>query len=633
MSESETTLTMNEINEIDATIKRIIFDIKAQCFHEGQLITDTLAVFIMKTVVLENSDIFSLDEPMDEEELDNFVSLCVDKLIEQDSPALETIKMQIAFETSSQEQEELREQKKKDFFSKTEKMVHDIVESKAKSVGGLEALFRKIVSFVITQSNLGSTTDTTTVRETTAALESIFPQSELAGFVQLPKSEKEEHLKQFASLVTGIRLFNMEIGQGGNSIEELPKITTDLGKSLSYDLYSKLEGLQDLAAQHSVVINAAERSVQNLEVDLGRHKDELTNTRQYQFYCQLLQTNVEASREQIGIYVENYQQKLVELQSIVKSQTAVATENVFPRFLFLAHMWEGLQEELEILEAIAAISEAVHPFSSSFTSVLTAEQVENAFSVKAETDQRMAEEEAEFANPPKQNEQGDAILLSPDEFDATRVVIEYKGFCAWTIVNREHLLLQGDVGLGVVLYDERYYALASQQAITEFMEHPDAYVNGVIDASRKSPELLALLGLDVDFEGVRRLDEIKLQMSVWQKGGGERKAFSDAQCGTDDYHLPSNIDNDYEWNEWEMRRKALMLVNLRNKKTHSTQTNKSTFRRENETQHYAPKENGTQTGINKGVNHAKKVQYIKGLRGGTEASGKHVKVVNIELEI
>ena len=48
--------------------------------------------------------------------------------------------------------------------------------------------------------------------------------------------------------------------------------------------------------------------------------------------------------------------------------------------------------------------------------------------------------------------------------------------------------------------------------------------------------------------------------------------------------IESNIDPDYEWNEWEMRRKAIKLANLRTRITHSVQTDGSNFRRNNATQ-------------------------------------------------
>jgi hypothetical protein len=64
---------------------------------------------------------------------------------------------------------------------------------------------------------------------------------------------------------------------------------------------------------------------------------------------------------------------------------------------------------------------------------------------------------------------------------------------------------------------------------------------------------------------------------------------SEAGCQVDTHIVDTRIDTKYQWNEWELRRQALMLVNLKQKQTHSAQTVISHFRRESETQHYEPK--------------------------------------------
>lgn len=58
----------------------------------------------------------------------------------------------------------------------------------------------------------------------------------------------------------------------------------------------------------------------------------------------------------------------------------------------------------------------------------------------------------------------------------------------------------------------------------------------------------------------------------------------DGGCQTELHPIAKHIDHKYEWNEWEHRRKALSMVNLRQKKTHGSQTILSHFRRENATQ-------------------------------------------------
>lgn len=58
---------------------------------------------------------------------------------------------------------------------------------------------------------------------------------------------------------------------------------------------------------------------------------------------------------------------------------------------------------------------------------------------------------------------------------------------------------------------------------------------------------------------------------------------------TDTHILEYNIVKSYEWNEWELRRKAIKMTNLRTKLTHSFQTDFSNYRRDNVTQTWLPK--------------------------------------------
>lgn len=64
--------------------------------------------------------------------------------------------------------------------------------------------------------------DISVVREATAALQSVFPQTELGNFLSLSKRDKDRQLVELTQIVTGIRLFNKECGKGGEGIDNLP---------------------------------------------------------------------------------------------------------------------------------------------------------------------------------------------------------------------------------------------------------------------------------------------------------------------------------------------------------------------------------------------------------------------------
>lgn len=58
-------------------------------------------------------------------------------------------------------------------------LLREILTIEAKTLSTYEVLYRKIVSYVLLKSHAGNPTDLRVIREATAALESVFPQSGL----------------------------------------------------------------------------------------------------------------------------------------------------------------------------------------------------------------------------------------------------------------------------------------------------------------------------------------------------------------------------------------------------------------------------------------------------------------------
>lgn len=116
-------------------------------------------------------------------------------------------------------------------------------------------------------------------------------------------------------------------------------------------------------------------------------------------------------------------------------------------------------------------------------------------------------------------------------------------------------------------------------------------------------------------------------------------------CQVDTHIVDENIDKKYKWNEWELRREALMLVNLKVKRTHSTQTNLSHFRRESETQYYQAAQTGTQTRTDSVSNVPRTKLFYKGLRndgrritngiydGSAKPRKNHFNVVDLSIDL
>ena len=197
--------------------------------------------------------------------------------------------------------------------------------------------------------------------------------------------------------------------------------------------------------------------------------------------------------------------------------------------------------------------------------------------------------------------------------------LEYQGFCPWTIVKRHGLLLPGKPAMGVVRYMNEFFVFAHAVALQSFMDDPEAFRKGVKAAAKASPELIHLLRLQDEFPA-----------SSISKLINKSRGFRDGDAGDDEDRIPEkkdagtetpthfverNIDVNYSWNEWDLRRRALQMTNIRKCVTTSQQTDLSHFRRENDSQVYLPKTKTTMTMKDSGTQPPLVTQYVAGLRG------------------
>ena len=96
------------MDEIEATVSAIV----SSCKANGVPVSETPAAFVARTVVNENLTQFRMDKDMTEEDRLELVRLATERLLERDSPSLETVKMQVSFDTAYVEQEALLEKTK-----------------------------------------------------------------------------------------------------------------------------------------------------------------------------------------------------------------------------------------------------------------------------------------------------------------------------------------------------------------------------------------------------------------------------------------------------------------------------------------------------------------------------------------
>ncbi|XP_070782318.1 cilia- and flagella-associated protein 206 [Enoplosus armatus] len=605
---------MSRAHAAESVIENIIREIVQECAVRGHAVSDALAAYMVKAVVLDPRNGFNVDRTLTKQDVQKLEELCLDKLMEKCSPSLDTIKMQVYFDTNYTSRREFLEEIHRVVESRLSPVSREITDSRVTTREELDALYRKIVAYILLRSGMGSPTDGATLQEATAALQSVFPQTEVGSFMVLLKRDKELQLKELTMIVTGIRLFNSADKKGEEETDLLPTTLNEALPVTSKSVENELSVSQSLAWKYTAVLEklaAPDGQPGEGDVPTVLLKQALYNVRQHEVFLKMLLADACLCAKHIEVLQSELSSHIKLLKDTVKSKTAVPTAKVFPLFKTLSKLWSGLQDEAELLTILNGIMLNLQPFVASQAKIFSEAYLDGLLeATEVKTDkQRMAESSGERIVPAEMKEQ--EWLLPETTASFNELPLQYNGVCGYTLVNRDGLLLPGNSHIGVLKHKEKLYVFSSKEAALKFATSPEDVIAEVAEKAKHSPELLQLLNLHQQFSFVSPYSEM-------QPGEGLLvKPITKHESGTqtDIHPVESNIVKSYEWNEWELRRRAVKLADLRTKVTHSAQTDLSHMRRENVTQTWPPKNAACQSKRDGESNVPKPQIYLAGLRG------------------
>ncbi|NWU90360.1 CF206 protein, partial [Upupa epops] len=606
----------------DRAIKSIIRDIGQECAARGQTVTEALVAVMVKAVVLDPRNDFNVDQVLNKKEMQNLTQLCVTRLLDTTNPSLSTMKMQVHFDTNYASRAELLREQHRVLEGRLAPVLRDITDSRPRVQEDLENVYRKIVSYVLLSSGLGSPTDTEVVREVTAALQSVFPQTKVPSFIALSTKKKEQELRALATLVTGIRLYNKECGKGGRSIEDLPAILSEAIPSAMQTVDEGLTACHVLAHQYTALLESTQEDPhRQMQLSSFKIKEALFNVRQHEAFLCILLSDIITSAQEVEKMKEQFAATMEQLKITVRDKVSVDTSQVYPLFVALSNLWSSFQDEMLLLSFLADMTSSLQQFSA-IQSQLLPEQVLTSLleGVTVKTDEERIHETMETRVNVSEFENRE--WLFPETTDhLDELLIQYHGFCAHAI-GVKGFILPGNPAIGILKHKEKCYVFSSKEAAHAFARDPDKFIQLNVEKAQEHAELIHLLELRHHFEHLVPY----AQAGNADKGLMKPTSTCDSSTQTDTHLLPPTIVTSYEWNEWELRRKAIKLANLRRKLTHAVQTDLSHLRRDNCTQVYLPKDVGTQTKRDNSSNVPTPQVFLKGLRGGSSPTTRMVRV-------
>ena len=547
----------------------------------------------------------------------------------------ETLKLQITYELSHVQEEDKIEKIKKYFDNEMNIILKEITSTPAsKKESETFKIHKKIFNYLLIktkQNTLNSINDDSLTssektnlginaeREIYLNLDNIFPKSGLTPFLTLSIQDKISQLNETSNIVMGIRLLNCELGKGGIGLMTLEDIKKKLKYDLLYEVKEFYNKVNTVCEKYSLIYD-------NLDFDTineGQESQVLDKIRKYIVYYRQILTYLSMLIDELHSSIQfkeslitNYENEKNAILDIIGNRTSITKDQAYPRFQNLAKMYTKFQEQVFILDIRENVFRKLYDFINNNDIKLEydLDAWEGCFQLYTDKlDIYEKQDEPIFSFESGAYNNGVTLLKHDSTADYLDIKLEYQGFCIVTLLNKRGLLVSGRPAV-VAKYNEKYMVFCTHQCLQEFIDNPQKYIDELNEYVKENSYLINLLNMTEEFPNGNLANMFRDKESTAFKYKNS-KVLIDAGCQTVDHiHEKGYIDPDYEWNEWDLKKKAIQLANIMKKKTVSCQTLLSHFRRENETQVYPMKDSEVNTTVNTGTNLSIPKSYAVGFR-------------------
>lgn len=603
---------------MEDSIIQVVQAISDECLSKNIEATEALIAYTVRSIISIHIEEFQVDvkKPLEDSKVNFLREESMKLLGDPESIPMLTIRMQVDMDLGLAQAERNTKQKADREKEHRDAIEQELVTTRARSKTALEALYRKIVSYTIITSHWGTPNDPQCVRQATSALEQIYPSTDLPKFLALSDDEKKTKLQELSDNVLGVRIFQTF---GGDLADPATNLRVEVPKKLNQTkdrITTSIEGVNSLIIEYNNALKDPENP------NAQRLTDELANRQQFNFFYELLLTrlkdtsiNTEKSTIEFDSLIEN-------LRGLMEISDSVPTQKAMPFFSALAQVWHklrGCEDEVQSIEQLLArLRKHRDTFQYSIgTTTATIPVIPTTPTKTPPNEQEVIPKESEVSG-----DDSHPVVVQHDadgEF-------AFNGFCPVTLVERDGLLLPGDVVLGSVKWERRYYAFVDQDKRNKFQSNPQHWHDEALKVAQRKPELIPLLGLQNEFP---LLEAPKIPVRASQPKLKDSK-LRNSEVQTEVHPVESYIDRTYHWNQWELNKRKKILKGLQNKRTKGAQTDVSHYRRESEAQTVQHRDKSEQTMVETGTSMPREVRYISGLRGD---SATKAKVVTLKLDI
>ncbi|XP_060528377.1 cilia- and flagella-associated protein 206-like [Cylas formicarius] len=612
----------------NACVRNIVKEIIRECFPKQIQVHKNFVTYLTKLLLMDPNWGISEDFFVRRENVQKFVGYVLEEMLEkQDRPLVCTLKIQFYFDCNLKHVDYVIETNRNDIRNRLARLKDDIFCSQNVSdKEELDKLFRKIVYYITLISGLGNPTQTRVFQEVSSALKSALDDDELKAFMRSSKISKHELMEQLIKVVAGIRLFNKDCGKGGEGIENLPELLNKAIDVIKEGLQMTLLNVMEKVNTLTTIIDrcyVSKKTYDQFEMlfeipknivdfvagfDIEYTKDLLVFFRQYELIVRGILEQLDILAHKADSIFKAMEKVLKHIHETVFMRVAVTIQVVFPLFEQLSNIWFQLQDQVLLLSRINQIISNLELYAKQpnySTSMIHEILGANGALTDAQRLEKTAHLKIRSENP-------DIEILSVEDFrNFDKIDLEYLGFCCWKLIETDGALIPGNPSMGIARYKGKNFVFSCEEGCSMFSKNPDIFVNRVLDLARRKPQLVNFLQLQDALEKVYGVEKLVQETT-------KTKLCEDKIVQTLD-QVENQIDAEYTWNIWELKREALNLAALLKCKTTSSQTDKVSSTNSIKTQTYSYKDVSQQCSRDNYTNVPARRNFIYGLRGRKSA--------------
>ncbi len=492
----------------------------------------------------------------------------------------------------------------------------EVRSSGANNYDSLSLLYQRIYAFLVYKNkqlgvsllgkNAQSGQDTIN-REVNAALESVIPRNALSPFIMLTNPEKATQLSELNNLVLGIRLFNKEIGKGGQSLQTIKNLSEKLDPEFVESIRRCIADTSNRVDDYeNYLLYVLENSIDEPNFEIL--KTELIFFRQFVAFALSLYEKTETSLNTIETAESRFLKEIDDLRKLLANNSSAPKEQVYPKFSTLANSYLTLVEESRGVDGKKQLFECLIDSLKDAQFTLTEVQA-----INSQKFAQLALEREEMGEGGRFENKNGVYRIEPRNTpEFLQTPLDFAGFSISNLVDLPGLLINGRHNVGVFKFEDFMLVFHNLKDARRFSERPQYYIDRLYEVCRKYPALIMILKLEDYFR-----DRGIVLFDAKDDFRDATKTMSDVECQTERHINPGRWDHNYFWNEWELRKRAIQMANIRNMTTKGSQTADSIFKVDNETQVWLKKEAATMTGIEAGTNPIRPRNYITELREKT----------------